>query len=189
MNLFTKKLSFLVIIAAVAVSGCSKKPKRPDPSSTILGPGGLSTSDVTGLGVLGGDGTLADAGSMLGGRDGVIDEGDKIRGLLEPVYFDFNQSALKASERSKLETAKKYLNDHPEQRILLEGHCDWRGTAEYNLGLGDRRASAAKQYLETLGVPAARIEVLSKGDLDSVENADETAMSKDRRAELVVLKK
>jgi peptidoglycan-associated lipoprotein len=74
-------------------------------------------------------------------------------------------------------------------RVLLEGHCDWRGTAEYNLGLGDRRANAAKKYLLSLGVAQDKVEVLSKGSLDAAKNADDATAAKDRRVEIVILKK
>jgi peptidoglycan-associated lipoprotein len=70
---------------------------------------------------------------------------------------------------------------------LLEGHCDWRGTAEYNLGLGDRRANAAKKYLLSLGVAADRLESVSKGSLEASKNADDATMAKDRRVDLVVV--
>ena len=112
-----------------------------------------------------------------------------IKGLIQPVYFDFDSSAIKASERAKLQEAQKYLSEPADHRLLLEGHCDWRGTAEYNLGLGDRRAAAARQYLESIGVASAKIEIRSKGDLDAIENAAEDQMAKDRRAEIIILKK
>ena len=111
-----------------------------------------------------------------------------IRGLLESVYFDFDQSAIKASERPKLAAAYEYLQQNPGQRLLLEGHCDWKGTAEYNLGLGERRACAARQYLSTLGLAADRIETSSKGNREAIENADATQAERDRRVELVILK-
>jgi peptidoglycan-associated lipoprotein len=184
MNLSTKKLCFVLVAAAVAFTGCSKKPKRPDPSATVIGPeGGLSGAGIGGL-----DGGAA-PGTDLGAR-GVNDlaGGDRTALAAQTVYFDFDQSGIKASERSKLDAAKAYLEANPTARLLLEGHCDWKGTAEYNLGLGDRRANAAKQYLTTSGVAADKLEVLSKGDLDAVENADETTQANDRRVDLVVLK-
>src|SRR5690606_9666391 len=106
----------------------------------------------------------------------------------EPVYFDFDQSAIKPSERIKLEAALQYLSENPADRILLEGHCDWRGTAEYNLGLGDRRAGAARQFLETAGASPSRIATSSKGDLEAVENADAATMANDRRVDIVIIK-
>jgi len=189
MNLLPKKLSFILVSTALVLAGCTKKPIRPDPSSTVLGPstggGGLTPSDVN-AGSLG----LTDpSASGLSLRDGVIEDENTIRGLLQAVYFDFDQSAIRPSERAKLQAAQEYLAQNPQHRLLLEGHCDWRGTAEYNLGLGDRRAGSARQYLETLGVSASRLETLSKGDLDAVENASEEQMSRDRRVELVILKR
>lgn len=184
MNLATKKLCFVLVAAAVALAGCSKKPKRPDPSATMIGPdGGLSGAGLN----FGGGGLVDDPNTTLGPRDPNAIDG-QVRGLLAPVYFDFDQSAIKASERPKLDAAKAHLDANPADRLLLEGHCDWKGTAEYNLGLGDRRANAARQYLATLGVPADRLEVLSKGDLEAVENADTATMARDRRVEIVVLK-
>jgi peptidoglycan-associated lipoprotein len=182
MNLSIKKLSFVLIATAVLLGGCSKKPKRPDPSSTVLGPdGGLSG---TGIGL---DGGTAPGTDLTTRAPGDYSNGDRTTLAAQTVYFDFDQSAIKASERAKLDAAKAYLDSNPAARLLLEGHCDWKGTPEYNLGLGDRRANAAKQYLVTLGVSADKLEVLSKGDLDAVENADPETQAKDRRVDLVVL--
>jgi len=186
MNLFSKKISLVLVSALIAITGCTKKPKRPDPSATMMGPqggaGGINPSDAGGLGA-----TDASAAGLTG-RDGVMEDKDTIRGLLQPVYFDFDKSGIKESERSKLQAAKEYLDKNPQQRLLLEGHCDWKGTAEYNLGLGDRRAGASKTYLEKLGVPAAKLETLSKGSLDAKDKASDDERAKDRKVELVVLK-
>ena len=73
--------------------------------------------------------------------------------------------------------------------MLLEGHCDWRGTAEYNLGLGDRRAQAVKQFCRTSGFPTDKLETLSKGSLGAAEKGTEEQMAKDRRVDFVILKK
>jgi peptidoglycan-associated lipoprotein len=183
MNLSSKKLCFVIVAAAVALAGCSKKPKRPDPSATVIGPeGGLGGN------MLGDFGGIAPGTDLASRGPGDYSNGDRITLQAQTVYFDFDQSGIKASERSKLDAAKAYLDSNPGARLLLEGHCDWKGTAEYNLGLGDRRANAARQYLTTTGVSADRLEVLSKGDLDAVENADEATQAKDRRVDLVVLK-
>ncbi|MDX2187983.1 MAG: OmpA family protein [Opitutaceae bacterium] len=185
MNLFVKKTTFILLSAFVVLSGCRKKPQRPDPSATVMGQqgGGLGAGDVGNLGA-------TDASAMgLQNREGVIETEDKIIGLLKPVYFDFDKSGINAAERTKLQAAKDYLDQTPQHRLLIEGHCDWRGTAEYNLGLGDRRANAAREYLLSLGVAANRIETLSKGSLDAKENGSDTEMAQDRRAELIVLKK
>ena len=185
MNTASKKLCLLIASAAFIFAGCSKKPKRPDPSSTVLGP--------TGGGALNPD-TLTPAvdpnAQALEQRDpNIIETADMIKGLLGAVYFDFDKSSIKEPERAKIQAAKDYLAKNPTYRILFEGHCDWRGTDEYNLSLGDRRATAAKKYLISLGVSADKVESNSKGSLEASKNADDATMAKDRRAEIIVLKK
>jgi peptidoglycan-associated lipoprotein len=186
MKFASKSLCIVAASAAAFFAGCAKKPVRPDPSATALGPqtggpGTLTPTDVS---------TTADANSGLENRDAnIIETADTIRGLLQPVYFDFDSSALKASERAKLQAAKDYLDKNPQYRLLFEGHCDWRGTAEYNLGLGDRRANEAKKYLATIGVSAEKLETLSKGSEEAAKNADDATRAKDRRDEIVILKK
>ncbi len=185
MNTALKNLSLVLAGSALLFAGCTHKPVRPSPNQTVMGPqGGGSNIAPTDMG------TIADQNTQLTQRGpGVIEDADTIRGLLGAVYFEFDSSSIKGAERTKLQDAAKYLKDNPAQRLLLEGHCDWRGTAEYNLGLGDRRANAAKAYLKTIGVPADKIETLSKGSLDAAKNSDDATMAKDRRVELVVLKK
>jgi peptidoglycan-associated lipoprotein len=185
MNLFSKSLSFALLGAVIALSGCVKKPSRPDPSSTALGPsgGGIGSG-------LGNDlGLTADNTDLTTRGEGVYEDADMIKGLIQPVYFDFDRAGIKESERAKIQEAKAHLDQNPGHRVLFEGHCDWRGTAEYNLGLGDRRAAAAKKYLETLGIPASRVEVVSKGDIDAKENGSDSDTANDRRADIIILKK
>ena len=186
MKLASKSVFLVVASTAVFLGGCHKKPVRPDPSATAFGPAAGGGGNLTPEPVA----TTADAGSTLTQRDPNVLEDDKtIRGLLQPVYFDFDRSAVKATERPKLQAAKDYLEKNPQYRILLEGHCDWRGTSEYNLALGDHRANAAKKYLLSIGVAADKIETLSKGSEEAAKNADDATMAKDRRDEIVILKK
>lgn len=190
MSIFAKKLVLALSVAAIVLSGCSKKPIRPDPSQTAMGPGSAGYTDTSMLNPTEFDDSdlFGDANSTLEMRTGVIETDDMIRGLLEPVYFDFDKSGINASERVKLDAAIMYLDANPNHSLLIEGHCDWRGTGDYNLGLGDRRAGAAREYLETAGVAPSRIETSSKGDLEAMENGDDAQMAQDRRAELVILK-
>ncbi len=191
MNLLLRKALFVALGASVLfAAGCRKKPVRPDPSATAMGmtgtgalnPGGMQ--DFTDL-VDDPSGT-----STLEQRsDDVYEDDDMIRGLLQPVYFAFDQSAIGAAERTKVQEAATHLQSNPQHRLLLEGRCDWRGTAEYNLGLGDRRAAAVSQYLQSLGVAADKIETVSKGDLEAIENASADEMSRDRRVDIVILKR
>jgi peptidoglycan-associated lipoprotein len=185
MNNALKKLFPLLAGAALLVAGCSHAPVRPTPPQTMPVGGNSNANTTTEVPV------AVDPNSQLVARpdNGIIETADMIRGLLGAVYFEFDSSSIKPAERAKLQDAAKYLKDNPQYRLLLEGHCDWHGTAEYNLGLGDRRAAAAKAYLATIGVPADKVEVLSKGSLEATKNADDATRAKDRRAEIVVLKK
>ena len=173
---------------ALLLAGCPKKPARPDPASTMLGQQGLGTA--TNYGNMG-PSSASLPGSNVDGlvERGPFDERGQDRTALEAqtVYFDFDKSDVKPSERPKLQAAKQYIDQNPGFRLLLEGHCDWRGTAEYNLGLGDRRANAVKKYLQTLGVSADRLETLSKGSLEASRNANDATMAKDRRVNLIVV--
>lgn len=174
--------TFCVAAAAAAfLAGCSKQPMRPSPASTVLGPQGGSAAPV--------DASFGQETTGLADRGSDFDPNGHNRTALQAqaVLFDFDKSDVRASEREKLKAAKEYLDKNPTHRLLLEGHCDWRGTAEYNLGLGDRRANAVRKYLQSIGVPATRLETLSKGSLDAAKNGDEAAMTRDRRVDLVVV--
>ncbi|MBI5688461.1 MAG: OmpA family protein [Verrucomicrobia bacterium] len=183
MKLPLPTLALLAAGAALLFAGCTKKPDRPHPGSTVLGPqgDGRSTTPM--------DVNLGQNTTGLVERGSDFDPNGHNRTALQAqaVLFDFDKSDIKASEREKLKVAKEYLDKNPTHRLLLEGHCDWRGTAEYNLGLGDRRANATRKYLQSLGVPADRLETLSKGSLEAAKNADEATMAKDRRVDLVVV--
>jgi peptidoglycan-associated lipoprotein len=71
--------------------------------------------------------------------------------------------------------------------VIIEGHCDWKGTTEYNISLGERRATVVKQFLMAMGIQAKRISVNSQGDLLSTENGEGSAMAKDRKARFIVV--
>ncbi len=114
-------------------------------------------------------------------------DGEQIRDMFDSVYFEFDRSNIRSGERAKIEAVADHLRDNSDHNILLEGHCDWRGTTEYNLGLGDRRATSVKEYLLNLGVSRDRIEVLSMGDLEATVGGTEAQMAEDRRVEFVIL--
>jgi peptidoglycan-associated lipoprotein len=180
MKLASKPSLFIFAAAALALAGCSKKPDRPTPLQTApMGNSSLPVSQVdTGLPV----------GLEQRTDDFGADGQNRAALAANTVYFDFDASSIKASERDKLKAAKEYLDKNPSYRLILEGHCDWRGTSEYNLGLGDRRAAAVKKYLLSLNVAADKLETLSKGSLEAVKNGDDAAMAKDRRVDLVISK-
>jgi peptidoglycan-associated lipoprotein len=182
MKFHSKFVAVPLAAAALVLAGCTKKPDRPYPGSTVLG--AQSTGPAAPI-----DASFGQNTTGLVDRGSDFDPNGHNRAALQSqaVLFDFDKSDVRASEREKLKVAKEYLDKNPTHRLLLEGHCDWRGTAEYNLGLGDRRAAAVRKYLQSIGVPAERLETLSKGSLEAAKNADDATMTRDRRVDLVVV--
>jgi peptidoglycan-associated lipoprotein len=103
------------------------------------------------------------------------------------AFFDLDSYALRDDAKVALDHAAKLLRDHPAVSITLEGHCDERGTVEYNQALGEKRANAARDYLVNAGVPASRIQTLSYGkERPFAEGHDESAWAQNRRAHFVL---
>lgn len=109
---------------------------------------------------------------------------------LEAVFFDFDKSELRQDARDVLyKNAEVLLKANPGAKVRVEGNCDERGSAEYNIALGERRAKSAVQYLITLGIPADRLTVLSYGKEKATPNTtDESVWAKDRRDDFVIAK-
>ena len=167
------------------LTGCPKQPVH-QPSETKAESTGPRIDYVVAKDVDGSDLKLQlrDEAFSIGGPGG----GKRVEGVLQPVYFEFNQSHIKETEREKLKQAAKHLKDNAGDRLLVEGRCDWRGTTEYNLALGDRRAKSAAKYLADLGIVKNRMETVSKGDLEAQEHSTEEQMKKDRRDDLVIIR-
>lgn len=105
---------------------------------------------------------------------------------LRPVHFDFDRFDIGADAQSTLESNLAWLRQHPEAQVQIEGHCDERGTVEYNLLLGERRAKAVKAYLVARGVSPDRLDTISYGEERPVEPAStEMAYAKNRRAQFL----
>jgi peptidoglycan-associated lipoprotein len=111
-------------------------------------------------------------------------------GYLKDVFFDFDKAEVRDDGRDALAKDAEWLKKYPTIRFRIEGHCDERGTREYNLALGERRANAAKEYLASLGIDASRIETVSYGKERPFDPGhDEGAWSKNRRAHFLVTAK
>ncbi|MFH0908893.1 MAG: peptidoglycan-associated lipoprotein Pal [bacterium] len=157
------------MVCALAISGCKKKPK-------------------SGSG-MGGDGSGVIATSIdddaMGERMG---GGMEQAGLFSAVYFDYDSAQINPAERSKLDGVADHLNQNSAQGLTVEGHCDERGSNEYNLSLGERRALAVRAYLVGLGIDGARIQTKSYGEERPVAiGHDESSWSQNRRAEFVIV--
>lgn len=122
-----------------------------------------------------------------------IEEANRVaqeRGYIRDAFFAYDASTLSSDAQDALTTSANFLKKHPEYNLLIEGHCDERGTEQYNLALGDRRAQTAKDYLATLGVETGRMRTVSYGEerpFDAGHN--EEAWAKNRRDHLVLVGK
>jgi len=115
-------------------------------------------------------------------------EADKLnaQGVLKPIQFDFDKADIRADAQQTMSANAGRMREHGSLKVRIEGHCDERGTVEYNLALGDRRARAARDYLVSVGIPAQRLRTISFGKerpLDPGHN--ESAWSVNRRAEFI----
>jgi peptidoglycan-associated lipoprotein len=109
---------------------------------------------------------------------------------LGDVYFDLDESTIKDEAKASLSTNATWLKRWTGTRINVEGHCDERGTAEYNLGLGERRANAVKAYLVELGVPTDRVVIVSKGkESPFCTESNESCWRQNRRGHFVITAK
>ncbi len=109
------------------------------------------------------------------------------QGLIKPVFFAFDSSELSPDGMATLKANADTLRKYGSWKVTIEGHCDERGTAEYNLALGERRSVAARTYLVTLGIPADRLQTVSYGkEFPFDPGHNEEAWAKNRRAQFVI---
>ena len=117
---------------------------------------------------------------------------DELLAKIEDAYFDYDKSALRPDAVKALQAdsteLRDILKDYPDYKLTIEGHCDERGSAEYNVALGDRRAEAAKDYLVQVGIPAPQLNVISFGKEKPVcEDHDEGCWQRNRRIHIVAM--
>lgn len=105
----------------------------------------------------------------------------------EDIHFEFDKSTLMQSEQEILRRKSEWMRNNADVKVIIEGHCDERGTNEYNLALGDRRSESAKAFLVDLGIPASRLMTVSYGEERPIDPAhNEEAWAKNRRANFTV---
>lgn len=205
--MFMKRRGFiylLLIISTVLIAtpGCKKKPKETTPiPGAATGRTGVDVpppiSDgpnisreprvFTEPNVNSGE-NFNNGGIRQPGRDAF--EGPKDRDIFKAntVYFDFDRATIRAAERPNLEAVANHLKAQPATALMIEGHCDERGTEGYNLALGDRRALAAREFLINSGISAERIQTISFGEArPAVNEQNDAAYAKNRRAEFVLV--
>ena len=154
MNLFVKSIA--VLSAVFLLSACDT---NPNGSGGADGKGGMSGSSAPGT------------------------QGDLEQNVGDRVLFALDSSQLTSEAQTTLTRQAAWLKQYGQINLAIEGHCDERGTREYNIALGERRATAAKKFLVGLGIPSARISTISYGkERPAVEGSDESAWSQNRRA-------
>jgi peptidoglycan-associated lipoprotein len=182
----------VVLLLALGAAGCAKKqppvarpvpPPPPPPAETTMTPppepAPPSAETETTPGAVAEDTVAA----------GSLDEINK-NSPLKPVFFGLDASEVDGEGQRILQANAEILKRYATWQISIEGHCDERGTAEYNLALGERRALAARNYLVSLGVTADRVKTVSYGkEFPFDPGHDETAWAKNRRAHFVVTAK
>ena len=166
----------LLLVGACALSACSSKPSTPEAGGQGMANSGAEGAGATGSNASGGAGDEEIAGPQAG--------------LLAKriVYFDFDSSEIKGEGTDIVAAHAKYLTANPNTRVRLEGHTDERGSREYNIGLGERRAQAVRRALLLQGAADAQISTVSYGEeRPAVPGHDEAAWAKNRRVEFVYL--
>ncbi len=163
--------SLVMAVALVATAGCTKKhdanalPPTPGTEAPVTNDGGDSD-------------TIA----------GPLNEQFRRAVMSDTVHFAFDEYDIDPEARAILDSQAQWLNAHPNTRITIEGHCDERGTREYNLALGDRRANAAKNYLAARGISPSRITTISYGKERPIAlGSDESSWAQNRRAVTIVI--
>jgi peptidoglycan-associated lipoprotein len=178
------KVGSLTVVALAFIVACSPKPKPTPPEPS---PAPVSTPTVV---------TVEPPAPTPQPTPRVDDSSIRDKSLsevssyLKPAFFDYDKSDIRADARDVLAANATWLKRYPSVVFTIEGHCDERGTSQYNLALGDRRANAAKDYLASLGVDAGHIKTVSYGkERPFATGQDEDSWQKNRRAHFVVTAK
>ncbi len=176
-----RRILVVMLIACLGVVGCHGKPIKPDQNQAAQQNG--AGADVNGAG---------QNGSVAGQTQGGVDDetAGPQAGLLarRVIYFDFDSSEIKGDGTDIVGAHAKYLTNNPAARVRLEGHTDDRGSREYNIGLGERRAQSVRRALLLQGATEAQLSTVSYGaERPAVAGHDEAAWSKNRRVEIVYL--
>ncbi|MFN8549168.1 MAG: peptidoglycan-associated lipoprotein Pal [Candidatus Eisenbacteria bacterium] len=165
-----RPLAILALCALMVTVGCAKKPKPV-----------ITPPTTTGDGTTGGNTNPSGDGNS-GSTENQGDNGSKDASKIQDVFFDYDRFALRDDARETLNGNAKVLIDAAGLRYVLEGHCDERGTEEYNLALGEKRANAVKEYLVRYGVDGARLSTVSFGEEQPFDPGhDENAWEANRR--------
>ena len=178
-------LGLVALASAALASGCVSKKPKINPNASGFGEGdnvGFGTDQV----IIGYD----ENGNPIyaNSADGMmrLDGAPVGAGQYEPVYFEYDSPRLNPAEQAKIDAVVACLQQNPSYGVIVEGHCDERGSNEYNLALGERRAEAVRAAVISAGIDATRVQTSSRGEESpSAMGHDESSWSQNRRAEFV----
>jgi peptidoglycan-associated lipoprotein len=180
--MYRRTLVMMLLSACLGLTACAHHPPKPSAGtqqqSTAGGAG--ANSEGAGGGASANGGPFGNQNSVPGPQQGLLAK--------RSIYFDFDSAVIKGDGTDIVAAHAKYLSDHTDARVRLEGNTDERGSPEYNIGLGMRRAQAVRQALLLQGASAAQITVVSYGSEHPVDPAhNEDAWAKNRRVDIVYL--
>ena len=179
---------FLVLLAALILTGCPAQPPKDDDTATQDGAQTSQTEDEAQTGKFDGsnqpDGQAFNAGEEPYRKDAINDANSPLSQQI--IYFDFDASTIQNEYRDLITWHGRYLASNPDMKVRLEGHTDERGSREYNVALGDRRGQSVSRMLMFQGATKKQIEVVSFGEEKPVAfEHDEASWSQNRRVQLV----
>jgi len=178
--------SFIVVVIVALTlgsAGCAKKPPETVPTAPTPAPVEAPPPPPPPAPVE----PPAAPVDPLGGDIDSVNRYVREHGLIGDVYYDYDRSELRDEARARLQSNGEFIKAHPQFLFTLEGHCDERGTVEYNVALGDRRASSAKGYLSTLGVAEGTMTAVSYGKERPVcTESNEGCWKQNRRTHFVI---
>lgn len=207
MKPFSKSGSVALVVILSLAAGCKTGQKNYTPLPGYSGTPGASSGLGKGQPILpsarplnqeGAGSNGSDTATGVNNPDGANGQPsrEEIEGMLanreqfkaNTVYFDYDKSAVKADGKANIQAVATYLKAHSDNKVAIEGHCDERGTEEYNRSLGERRALSARDALIALGIGADRVVTRSFGEDKPAElGHDEAAWGKNRRGEFILL--
>ena len=156
-------------------------------SSSTASASGSSSSGSSGSSSTSSSSSSSSSSASSSAAAGTDSAADKLASIGNTVYFSYDSAALDGNSQATLYRQAAFLNGNPSLTVTIEGHCDERGTREYNLALGERRAAAARDYLLAQGVDPARIKVISYGkERPAMAGSNEESWAKNRRAATVL---
>ena len=167
------QMVFVVLFLMFVLTGCSDKSPESMPESSNVDPEALGPTESL-------DTAMSETDNIMEGRTS---------GPMLPVYFDFDSSVIQGDQVERIEGNGDFIKSNSSVKVRIEGNCDSRGTNEYNLALGERRAQSAKKYLVNLGVDPVRLFTVSWGEEKLLlYGHDELSWAQNRRDDFVIIK-